>query len=146
MAPDTPPAWRPAPWQWCALIAAPPAIAGAWLYWIHPVLQCDSSWVWTKWILISPVLEEFVFRGLLQGGLMRGIGSVRLPRWSAIATGALAFAAFHSMNGGAIYLLAMLALGLAFGYVYSQSRNLIYPILLHTWSNASLLLIGCALR
>jgi membrane protease YdiL (CAAX protease family) len=145
MAPDTPSAWWPAPWQWCALLAAPPAIAWAWLLLAHPALQCDNSWVWTKWILISPALEELAFRGLLQSALMRGFGRMQLPRWAAIAIAALAFAAFHGVNGAAAYSLAMFAAGLAFGYVYSQSRNLIYPILLHAWSNACLLLIGCAL-
>jgi uncharacterized protein len=146
MAPDAPPAWRPALWLWCVLVAAPPLLAWIWLRLTHPLLPCDSSWVWAKWILISPLLEEIVFRGLLQSGLIRGWRTWRMPRWPAVAIAALVFAAFHGVNGGAAYFLAVFAAGVAFGYVYSQSRNLIYPILLHAWCDSCLLLIGCALN
>ncbi len=97
--------------------------------------------------VIAPLTEEIIFRGLLQGALVRLYRS----RWGAIVVGALIFSAFHlTVRENAPLGEASLAhlekipplffLGLALGYSYEKSRSLYRPICIHLGFNALSLL------
>lgn len=78
--------------------------------------------------LIAPIVEEIVFRGLLQRSLEH-----RLPNWGALLLASLLFGLVH----GQMKALPMLVvLGMALGYVYQKTGSLRLPILLHIINNA----------
>jgi uncharacterized protein len=82
--------------------------------------------------IAAPVFEEIVFRGFLLPSLTR-----YLPVWGAIATSALLFAVAH-LNVSEVLPLA--TLGAVLGFVYTRSRNLLAPMLLHSlWNSGTLL-------
>ncbi len=82
--------------------------------------------------IAAPVFEEIMFRGFLLPSLTR-----YLPVWGAIATSALLFAVAH-LNVSEILPLA--TLGAVLGFVYTRSRNLLAPMLLHSlWNSGTLL-------
>ena len=82
--------------------------------------------------IAAPVFEEIVFRGFLLPSLTR-----YLPVWGAIATSALLFAVAH-LNVSEVLPLA--TLGTVLGFVYTRSRNLLAPMLLHSlWNSGTLL-------
>jgi membrane protease YdiL (CAAX protease family) len=79
----------------------------------------------------APVFEEVLFRGFWLPTLGR-----YLPMGAAIALSAFTFAIAHLNLAD---LLPLTMLGVVLGVVYSHSRNLLAPILLHSlWNTGSL--------
>lgn len=77
-------------------------------------------------VLIAPVLEEIIFRGILLKRL-RGLGDV-----SAVVLSALAFALFHANLYQTAYALT---LGMAFGAIVLLTGSVRDTILLHMFIN-----------
>jgi membrane protease YdiL (CAAX protease family) len=84
--------------------------------------------------VIAPLIEELLFRGLLQKSL-----SHRLPVWAAIGISALIFGAMH-MDFYAMPPLVMM--GVIFGVIYHVTGSLRVTILLHMVNNAAALLLS----
>ncbi len=94
-------------------------------------------------VVITPLVEEIVFRGLIQGALTRLYRS----RWLAIVMTAAIFAALHltvreNVAAGESSLAQLetipplFLLGLVLGYAYEKSRSLYRPICIHLGFNA----------
>lgn len=84
--------------------------------------------------LIAPLLEELLFRGLLQNAFAH-----KLPIWAAIALSALIFGAMH-MD---LYAMPPLVLmGAMFGLIYHLTGSLRVTISLHMINNAAALLLS----
>ena len=109
----------------------------------------DSAEPMTLWltiamaVVIAPLTEEILFRGLLQGALSR----LHLWRWSPIIISAAIFALVHlSTRANAAAGESSLAqvetipplffLGLVLGYSYEKSGSLYRPIWIHVGFNA----------
>ncbi len=107
----------------CASLLSPAA---------SPLIQIngDGLWLLAVGVLAAPLCEEFIFRGLLQGGLRRS-----LPAWQAIGIAAALFAIVHPTAA----MLPVFVLGLCAGYVYERSGALLAPMLTHALYNAAML-------
>ncbi|MEH1840486.1 MAG: type II CAAX endopeptidase family protein [Nostoc sp.] len=82
--------------------------------------------------IAAPFFEEILFRGFLLPSLTR-----YLPVWGAILTSSLLFAIAHLSLSE---ILPLTALGIVLGVVYTRSRNLLAPMLLHSlWNSGTLL-------
>ncbi|MBK1988706.1 CPBP family intramembrane metalloprotease [Sphaerospermopsis aphanizomenoides BCCUSP55] len=82
--------------------------------------------------MAAPFFEEFLFRGFLLPSLTRYI-----PVWGAIVVSSLLFAAAHLSLSE---IMPLTALGMVLGVVYTRSRNLLAPMLLHSlWNSGTLL-------
>jgi membrane protease YdiL (CAAX protease family) len=88
--------------------------------------------------IAAPLFEEFIFRGFLLPSLTR-----YLPVWGAIALSSFVFAIAHLSLSE---VLPLMVLGIILGIVYTRSRNLLAPMLLHSlWNGitmAGLFLLG----
>ena len=99
--------------------------------------------------VITPVVEEFMFRVLLQGGLQgmfdrvvedaNGNPSWRATSWIPIIMTSVLFAAMHIGQGGAPIALFFLSIGL--GYLYRQTGSIVPPLIVHMVLNATTLLV-----
>jgi len=90
--------------------------------------------------LLTAILEELLFRGLLQNLLRAWTGRP----WLAVGLASLCFGAAHA-NVGAVPdwrlpLLATLA-GLAYGWAYEKGGTLMAPALAHTFINSFWILL-----
>ncbi|BAY74136.1 abortive infection protein [Nostoc linckia NIES-25] len=82
--------------------------------------------------IAAPFFEELLFRGFLLPSLTR-----YLPVWGSIIVSSLLFAIAHLSLSE---ILPLTALGIVLGVVYTRSRNLLAPILLHSlWNSGTLL-------
>lgn len=82
--------------------------------------------------IAAPLFEEFLFRGFLLPSLTR-----YLPVGSSIIASSLLFAIAHLSLSE---ILPLSALGMVLGVVYTRSRNLLAPMLLHSlWNSGTLL-------
>ncbi|MEF2269630.1 type II CAAX endopeptidase family protein [Janthinobacterium sp. LS2A] len=93
-------------------------------------LNGNGLWLLALGVLAAPLCEEFIFRGLLQGGLRRS-----LPAWQAVTVAAALFAIVHPPAA----MLPAFALGLCTGIAYERSGALLAPMLVHAGYNAALL-------
>ena len=94
------------------------------------VLSWNGLWLLAAGVLAAPLCEEFLFRGLLQGGLRRS-----LPAWQAIGIAAALFAIVHPPAA----MLPVFVLGLCAGYAYERSGALLAPMLTHALHSAAML-------
>lgn len=76
----------------------------------------------------APIVEELLFRGLVQNEL-----SSCMPAYLAIVLQGLAFGAFHGNWVQGVY--AAFA-GILFGYIFYKTKNILLPILAHMAYNA----------
>ena len=83
--------------------------------------------------IAAPLVEELLFRGLLQNAFAR-----RMPIWAAIILSSLFFAAVHLQPYA---IPGLMSLSIAFGYLYHRTGSLRMNILLHMANNAAALLL-----
>jgi membrane protease YdiL (CAAX protease family) len=91
-----------------------------------PVVEVPRSG-WFAAIIVAPVVEELVFRGVLQRLLMRVVAP-----FGAILVASMIFAAVH---GNAAQAAVALPCGMILGYSYFRSRTLVVPIVIHSLNN-----------
>ncbi len=83
-------------------------------------------------VVIAPVLEEMLFRGLFQT-VIRSFLEIRNGAWLAILISSGLFAMAHENAG---HRPALFMLGLCLGYSYEKSGSLLRPIFIHCLFNA----------
>ncbi len=82
--------------------------------------------------IAAPIFEEILFRGFLLPSLTR-----YLPVWGSILISSFLFAAAHLSLAE---ILPLFSLGIVLGVVYTRSRNLLAPMVLHSlWNSGTLL-------
>ena len=78
--------------------------------------------------VLAPLLEEVMFRGAIQGYMMR---RMRAP-WAAIIAAALVFGIFHMNPVQVVYATL---LGVVFGWIYYRTGSLMSVIVGHVLTN-----------
>jgi ABC-2 type transport system permease protein len=115
------------------------AIAVGYLYllgstdWVDDVTRAKNAITHLGWwtlplaLIAAPVFEEFIFRGLIFGGLRRSFGL-----WPASLASAAVFAIMHP----ALSIVPVFIMGICAALVYDRSRSLLAPMLTHAVYNA----------
>lgn len=93
-------------------------------------------------VIIAPLMEELLFRGIMQTSLLHVFG---MSRWSAMLYTATMFSVTHAWVVPWQNLLTLLVLGLVFGYLYERTGSLLPPILAHAVFNAANIGIALAM-
>lgn len=91
-------------------------------------LAMDNVTMILMTVILAPLLEEFLFRGLIQKSIVK----TGLNPKVAILISAFIFGAFH------VYpwqFVGAFLLGLVLGLVYEKTQSLVLPILLHAFNN-----------
>jgi CAAX protease family protein len=95
-------------------------------------------------LLLYPVVEEFLFRGVIQGWLLerpslatRNFGISRANLITSIL-----FVGLHLFNHSPAWALAVLIPSLTFGHFRDRYHGLAIPMLLHIFFNAIYLVAG----
>jgi uncharacterized protein len=83
--------------------------------------------------IAAPVVEELLFRGLLQNALAR-----YLPIWGAIILSSFLFSLVHLQPYA---IPGLMSLSIAFGYLYHRTGSLRTNIILHMANNAFALIL-----
>lgn len=87
-----------------------------------------SWWMFALAVVAAPLCEEFIFRGLIFGGLRRSMGAP-----GAIVISAAIFAIVHPP----LSILPVFVLGLCTGFAYERGKMLLAPMLVHAAYNAA---------
>lgn len=107
---------------------------------IHAILDVEIGpmpMAWWTVVILAPVVEEWIFRGIAWEAMLR-IGNLRTTN---LTTAAL-FAMMHGLNGGATLEFPHRFLdGLLFGWLRMRTDSIIPPILAHFFLNAGAVLL-----
>lgn len=139
---------RPAPgwWAWlgdahvmAALLAAVPVWLALWA--VAPLRPPAGWWPWMSLLLVQPLLEELVFRGILQGqalrlttrcGQPRRLGPVTLANGLVTA----GFVALHLPAQPLAWALAVAVPSLVFGHLRERFASVWPAVGVHVVYNA----------
>jgi membrane protease YdiL (CAAX protease family) len=128
------------PLLWLAL-GAGPAFWVALFFWTQPVFRlgwpASAPLAFVSVALIYPVLEEIVFRGLLQDWLAARFHH-RAWRCLSVANvvASLIFSGLHFIYHPPLYAALVFFPSLVFGCFKDRHAGLAAPILLHVWYNS----------
>lgn len=126
---------------WGAILLAPTLALGFWLAIGLPtdVSYQPSTRTLLLVLLLVPLCEEIVFRGLLQNELAsyeKLRSTVIGLSWDNLISSTL-FTLVHMLYFESVWCLLIEFPALIFGYFYSRHHRLVYPVLLHAWYNAN---------
>jgi uncharacterized protein len=133
--------WPPDRHLALAVLAAVPV----WLalgFWVGPMMGTPATaWAWASLVLVQPLLEELVFRGLLQGQaltlLVRQRRPIRFgPFTLANVLVTVAFVALHLRSQPLAWAMAVAAPSLVFGHVRERFGSVWPAVGLHAFYNA----------
>jgi membrane protease YdiL (CAAX protease family) len=97
-----------------------------------------GPWVWP--VVVSPILEELCFRGLLQAELRRRLGHSYGPMYGPISHANLLttviFATLHLAQRPSAFVALVAIPSLMYGYFFDRFNSLRSPIGLHLLHNA----------
>lgn len=108
--------------------------------------QAANPWTWliiACVVLAIPVVEEVMYRGLLQTTLLRALRGA----WTATIASAAIFAAMHWTiipAGGKHVVVQLFALGLAMGLAFERTGRIGTPIVMHVLFNLTNILLAVA--
>lgn len=134
-------AWLRDPHAALALLAAVPVWLGLALWVGSSMRHPTGLWAWTSFLLVQPVLEELVFRGMLQGQALRlstrqgqplRLGPVTLA--NVLVT--LGFVALHLRAQPLAWALAVAGPSLVLGHLRERFGSVWPAMLVHAVYNA----------
>ena len=141
---------RPGPgwWSWLRDTHAMLALLAAVPVWLALALWADAymrhpagMWAWASLLLVQPVLEELVFRGILQGQALRLTALNGEPRRLGPVTLAnvlvtLGFVALHLYAQPLLWALAVAGPSLVLGHLRERLGSVWPAMLVHVIYNA----------
>ena len=105
----------------------------------------SDGWRWGIMALIVfvvPVVEETIYRGLLQESLRRHRTLTNGSVWMSIVITSVLFALMHGGVATVEGLVSLFVLSLGLGWVHARTGRLIAPIMMHAGYNAANLLLA----
>lgn len=88
----------------------------------------DSATLIVLAVIMAPLFEEIIFRGIIQKGLINN----GMKAWQAILISSLSFGLVHANPW---QFVGAVLLGSVLGLVYYKTKSLLLPILLHAFNN-----------
>ena len=79
-------------------------------------------------VIMAPIFEEIIFRGIIQKGMMNN----GVEPWKAILLSSILFGLIH---GNPWQFVGAILLGCVLGLVYYKTKSLLLPMLLHGFNN-----------
>ena len=112
-------------------------------WWTAPPLE-SSILLLGSLLVWQPLVEELLFRGVLQGFLLTT--PFKSWRWQHVSAAnlitALAFCSIHLVSHSPLWALATIFPALLFGYFREASRSLFPALILHSAFNAAYFIPG----
>ncbi|MAG16565.1 MAG: hypothetical protein CMJ21_00690 [Phycisphaerae bacterium] len=88
----------------------------------------------TSALVLAPLLEEVIFRGLVQTALLDSLGR---RRWLVIVFSALFFAAVHGAAVDPLAIPGLFVLGMVLGWLYERTDSLWPGVIVHVLFNTA---------
>jgi len=135
------------PW-WLVTLGGSAAALAFW--WLGPfssaAVALSSIWLWLGVVVWQPLIEELLFRGLIQGQLLHATWGPRAAYGISVANllTSLLFVAAHWLHHAPLWALAVLPPSLIFGWLRERHQNTWSPFVTHAAYNLAFF-VGAAL-
>ena len=131
-------------WIFLALLLIPAPI---WLfiYYRTGTVAITDGWSLLQFVIVYPVLEEIIFRGILQPWFAKRCKRILFKLSSANLITSSIFAMLHLVEHSALWAIGTFIPSLVFGYSLERYNRLLAPIILHGTYNGGYFLIGATL-
>lgn len=115
---------------------------------VGPAMHAPAGWqAWASFVLAQPVLEELVFRGIVQGELLQWTGGRQAgPVTQANLWTSLAFTVAHLLVQPPAWALAVAVPSLVFGHLRDRLRSIWPAVVLHGGYNLGFALVATWVR
>lgn len=137
-------------WRWLADGHVVASLAAAVPVWIvlgmtmGSRMQVAHTWgAWMSLVLVQPIAEELVFRGVLQGQVLR-LGGARKAgplTWANLATTA-GFVSLHLVSQPPAWALSTVAPSLLLGHLRERFGSVLPALFVHAFFNAGFGLVA----
>lgn len=104
-----------------------------------------SGWRWgllALIVLVVPLVEETIYRGLLQESLRRHLTLTNGSVWGSIVVSSILFTLMHGGVATPEGLVSLLLLSLGLGWAFARTGRLVTPVVMHAGFNAANLLLA----
>ena len=123
-------------------------LVGVGMWWFFPKVSTANiikdPWLLMSLLLFFPLVEELLFRGVIQAALLQrpflAIRQLGISPANLITS--ILFVGLHLFNHSPAWALAVLLPSLTLGYMREHYQNLVVPIYLHIFFNATYLIAG----
>lgn len=124
-------------WQFWLAVLLPLLFWLAWWLAVPTRPQPFPASFWLNQVFLIPLIEELIFRGWLQGGLLRSPAMRRHCCGISLANlaTALLFSLAHLFTHAPLWAVAVVIPALVFGYFRERHHSLYPAILLHVYYN-----------
>jgi membrane protease YdiL (CAAX protease family) len=131
-------------WVFLGLLLLPVAI-WVFIYYQTGTVALFDGWLLLQVVLIYPVIEEIIFRGILQPRIAQQWTQTLFKLSAANFITSSIFAMTHFVEHSVLWALGTFIPSLIFGYSQERYNKLLAPITLHSSYNAGYFLIGATL-
>ena len=111
------------------------------LYIYNGFQQIEDLKLFFTLILLYPILEEILFRGLIQPTIAKQFSKNWLMISQANLITSALFVSLHFINHPPLWALAVVIPSITFGYIQERVNHILAPITLHTTYNAGYFLM-----
>lgn len=111
------------------------------LYIYNGFRQIEDLKLFFTLILLYPILEEILFRGLIQPTIAKQFSKSWLIISQANLITSALFVSFHFISHPPLWALAVVIPSITFGYIQERVNHILAPITLHTTYNAGYFLM-----
>ena len=146
---------RPGPgwWAWVTDLHVVLVLVAAVPVWVllgamaHDDMRLPVSTLdWALLVFVQPLAEELVFRGLLQGQLLRWTSARRVGSVSAAnLLTTIGFVVAHLFSQPAAWALSIAAPSLVLGHLRERFGSVLPAMVVHAIFNAGFALVGCGM-
>lgn len=111
------------------------------LYIYNGFQQIEDLKLFLTLILVYPILEEILFRGLIQSTIAKQFSKNWLIISQANLITSALFVSLHFISHPPLWALAVVIPSITFGYIQERVNNILAPITLHATYNAGYFLM-----
>ena len=111
------------------------------LYIYNGFQQIEDLKLFFTLILVYPILEEILFRGLIQSTIAKQFSKNWLIISQANLITSALFVSLHFISHPPLWALAVVIPSITFGYIQERVNNILAPITLHATYNAGYFLM-----
>ncbi len=116
------------------------------LYFVYRFINFEAKFHFSynlliRYIIISPIIEEWLFRGIIQKKLMEVYNKKLLGIHISNILTSFLFSVMHLINSSLVHAILVFVPSLVFGHIYAKCGKIYPNVFLHSFYNLNVFII-----